>query len=367
MPAHKENNGSWSIEFYYKDAFGKRHRKHKRGFAYKKDALKFESDFKAKLINNPSIPFKAFIQDFYEYHKARVTEGTHNHCVYLIERFILPLFKDVALGDITVKMVIKWQDDLTLNNNYKPTYIYSINSKFNLVMKYTMRCQGLLLNPVEAAGKIGMARAMHNEFWTIEQFNKFINALTDKNLNKENKIKRKVDDESLIVGFNILFYVGLRISELLNLKVNNVTIMGNNAILSIIKSKSKSGIRSIELPKTVTKLLVDYISSFPLNYPPSESLFPTLKRDNVRRALNSGAKLAGLNHIRVHDLRHSHATLLYKLSVPIKVASVRLGHARVSTTLDTYTHIAHNDTNEVSNKLDQAIAEKTVNNSVTPI
>ncbi len=123
----------------------------------------------------------------------------------------------------------------------------------------------------------------------------------------------------------------------------------------------------MNLPKTVTKLLVDYISSLPLDYPPSESLLPTLKRDNVRRALNSGAKLAGLNHIRVHDLRHSHATLLYKLSVPVKVASVRLGHARVSTTLDAYTHIAHNDTNEVSNKLDQAIAEKTVNNSVTPI
>ena len=43
--------------------------------------------------------------------------------------------------------------------------------------------------------------------------------------------------------------------------------------------------------------------------------------------------------IRFHDLRHTHASLLLQLGVPIKTISARLGHASVTTTLDTYAHL----------------------------
>ena len=51
------------------------------------------------------------------------------------------------------------------------------------------------------------------------------------------------------------------------------------------------------------------------------------------------AKAAGLPRIRLHDLRHSHATLALIAGVHPRVVQERLGHANVSITLDTYSHV----------------------------
>ena len=48
---------------------------------------------------------------------------------------------------------------------------------------------------------------------------------------------------------------------------------------------------------------------------------------------------AGLPHIRFHDLRHTHATLMLKQGIHPKIVSERLGHASIAITLDTYSHI----------------------------
>ena len=50
-------------------------------------------------------------------------------------------------------------------------------------------------------------------------------------------------------------------------------------------------------------------------------------------------KKTGLPHIRFHDLRHSHATLLLKAGIHPKIVSERLGHANIGITLDTYSHV----------------------------
>jgi integrase len=48
---------------------------------------------------------------------------------------------------------------------------------------------------------------------------------------------------------------------------------------------------------------------------------------------------SGLPRIRLHDLRHTHASLALKAGVPVKVVSERLGHASTSFTLDVYSHV----------------------------
>ena len=48
---------------------------------------------------------------------------------------------------------------------------------------------------------------------------------------------------------------------------------------------------------------------------------------------------AGLQHIRVHDLRHMHASLMLKAGIHPKIVSERLGHANIGITLDTYSHV----------------------------
>jgi integrase len=61
--------------------------------------------------------------------------------------------------------------------------------------------------------------------------------------------------------------------------------------------------------------------------------------DNVSRSFQALVRAAGLRRIRVHDLRHTHATLLLRAGVPVKIVSERLGHTNIGVTLDTYSHV----------------------------
>jgi integrase len=64
-----------------------------------------------------------------------------------------------------------------------------------------------------------------------------------------------------------------------------------------------------------------------------------LNPNNLYRILDKVMARAGVPRIRLHDLRHSHTTLLLAAGMPIKAVSERLGHAKASTTLDTYAHV----------------------------
>ena len=61
--------------------------------------------------------------------------------------------------------------------------------------------------------------------------------------------------------------------------------------------------------------------------------------DTVSHAFLKMARRAGLNGIRFHDLRHTHATLMLQQGIHPKIVSERLGHSTVSLTLDTYSHV----------------------------
>ena len=63
----------------------------------------------------------------------------------------------------------------------------------------------------------------------------------------------------------------------------------------------------------------------------------------------------GVDGMSFHDLRHAHATTLLRKGVPIKVVSTRLGHSKIATTLDTYTHVLPKDDDAVMNALNEAL------------
>jgi integrase len=69
--------------------------------------------------------------------------------------------------------------------------------------------------------------------------------------------------------------------------------------------------------------------------PDGAPLHPQVISDRYDKLVES----SGLPRIRLHDLRHTHATLALKASVPVKVVSERLGHASIAFTLDTYAHV----------------------------
>lgn len=83
---------------------------------------------------------------------------------------------------------------------------------------------------------------------------------------------------------------------------------------------------------------------------------------NVHKAFTACCKRAGVPRIRLHDLRHTHATLLLRQGVHPKVVSERLGHASVKITLDIYSHVLPDTQEEAVRATERALAAGRVSN-----
>ena len=368
MPVYKYYDSKkrikWYVACYYYDTFGHHKHKVKRGFALEKEAKKYEYDFLSNCTNKPTITLKALIDDYLDYLKSRRKPSTYYNKYYLLNKHIIPILGHMRLTDITPKVVIKWENLLT-KKNYKPTYIYQICTLLGGVLSYAMKTQGLTSNAIWQAGKIGKARAIRNNTWTLRDFNIFIETLDNDKYNRSNQIKRMVNTDTLIVAYNLLFFTGIRLGELLALTCDDIDYKNNSILINksyqrlhqvdiVSAPKTPSSIRKVDVPAKVMILLHEYIQRLPPEYPSDARIFYNLGKNNLSRPLKSTAKLAGVPEICIHDLRHSHATLLYNLGIPVKDASVRLGHAKIQTTLDIYTHISNTD-QSVSQLLDDLI------------
>lgn len=146
----------------------------------------------------------------------------------------------------------------------------------------------------------------------------------------------------------------------------------NNDYLTINKTISKefyNGKRAVTLPKTkksIRTILIDSKLSEEINalheyYNKTFNCvnqnfyifggIKPLSNTTVERYKNKYCDLANVKRIRIHDFRHSHATLLISNNVPISAVTERLGHSNISTTLNVYTHFVKEDEKRVINTL----------------
>ena len=163
--------------------------------------------------------------------------------------------------------------------------------------------------------------------------------------------------------FFTLGYTGLRRGEALGLRWGDVDIETStlrvvqtlehlrNGEYAFKEPKTQRGRRSIALsPSLVIELWQHRLkqenarSSLGRPLTPADLVFShpdgkPLRPNSVTRAFKVIAESVGLQHVRLHDLRHAHATILLAQGVHPKIVQERLGHSSVSTTLDIYSHV----------------------------
>lgn len=184
------------------------------------------------------------------------------------------------------------------------------------------------------------------KFWTVEEFNKFLPCVP--------RLPARV-------GFSVMFWTGLRIGELLALTPADIDLDAKT--LSVTKTfqnidgrevvtepKTPKSRRTIDMPPKLAEMLKGYMAAL-YNLAPDDRLFPFTK-SYFHHQMRKGCEACGLEKIRLHDLRHSHASLLINLGYPVLVVSERLGHEDVETTLQTYGHLYKTTTSEAVKKLD---------------
>ncbi|WML56675.1 site-specific integrase [Neobacillus sp. PS2-9] len=157
-------------------------------------------------------------------------------------------------------------------------------------------------------------------------------------------------------------HTGMRKSELIGLTWKNVdfhtqrlyirqTITEANGqyfFNSIPKNEKPRGIKlTAELAKLLGSLKEEHEKQKKIlgdGFNPHNLVFCNSKGNimapsEISRALKRAIKAANLPDIRFHDLRHSHATILLQANVHPKIVSARLGHSKISVTMDTYSHL----------------------------
>ena len=94
------------------------------------------------------------------------------------------------------------------------------------------------------------------------------------------------------------------------------------------------------------EVIINLISSLPKK---DDFIFNKEHIDDITKWFNRFLKRYNLKHMRFHDLRHTHATLLISNGINMKVVSSRLGHSSINTTLNLYTHTLSEDDKIASN------------------
>ena len=349
MPAYKdEKTGKWFAKFYYTNWQGIKKQKWKRGFATKKEALGFERDFLEKQSANPDMTFQNLYEIYMEDMAARLKQSTLLTKKAVLQTHILPFFGSKPINEIKASDVRRWQAKLMSSpNNYSQTYLKKINTELNSIINYAKRFYDLNTNPCGKAGTIGKAKAEEMDYWTYDEYIAFREGVKDKSLS--------------YICFEILYWTGMREGELLALSpadidLDNKTISINRTYQRIegkdvfTSPKTRKSKRKIPIPDFLCQELSDYIQSrYMLDA--DERLFPVTK-SYLSHEMIRGCKNTGVKKIRIHDIRHSHASLLINQGCDALMLADRLGHEKVSTTLNTYSHLFPHKQQELVHSLE---------------
>lgn len=353
----------YRFKCYYTAATGERKQKCSKYYPSRPKAKAAEEQFLLDCENRIHFHGVKF-SDLYKLYKSdtehNVEESTRYTRMNKIENMILPFFKDMLVEKITPLIVRQWQIDL-LNKRYvvqkedkklnkkeitKPyskRYLTELHMYLATILDYGVKYYNLPQNVAKIQGNFKLKRVQEDKekenFYTYDEYNKFIVCVPD-------------DWKDV---FNFLYYTGCRVGEMLAITWNDytgktviinksLTVKTKEASYLIKSTKTKASEREIDLPAILVDILNKRLKHEEMKDTFNKSWFifgglAPLSHTTLRRKADEAMLAAGLKHITIHGFRHSHASLLINGNMNIKLISERLGHASVSETLDTYTHM----------------------------
>lgn len=347
MPAYyDEKTKTWFCKFYYTDYTGAKKQKKKRGFKLQREAKEWERTFLERLQGTPDMTFQALYDLYIEDMSHRLRQNSIDGKKNVFKNRILPYFKDKPVNAITPTDIRAWQNE-QIDKGYSDAYLDRIQNMMTTILNYAVTYYNLPANPCTKAGHMGK-RTRSMNFWTIEQYNQFIQHITD---------------ISARTALELLFYSGMRFGELLALTLADLDFEENT--IQITKSlqhkasgdivtppKTGNGIRTITMPGAIMQEIKDYTHKI-YGIKPSDRVF-TFTKSLIRGNMKRGAEKAAIPFIRIHDMRHSHVSLLINMGFSPHLIAERIGDT-VQMVNSTYGHLYPSKHNEVAEKLNQII------------
>lgn len=338
MSVYKDKKtGKYTVFVRYDNWKGERKAHKKEGFKIQREAKEYEREFLLKKSRDIMMGFGDFIDKYLEDIKPSIKPTTYETKVNIIRTHIRPYLENKALSEISSADVMEWQNTILQKTDengkgYAQTYLRTIQNQINAIFNHAVTFYELPNNPCAKLKKMGKHQADEMDFWTVDEFAEFVNAIKDKPMS--------------YYAFEVLFWTGIRMGELRGLKRRDVDLENGRLMIrdnyqnvtggAIDLSPKGKDYRLVYMPHFLVEELEEYFDSL-LGLDDDSRIFE-ISKSGLHHELNRGCQKTGLKRITVHGFRHSSCAALISLGFSPFEISKRLGH-KCSTITERYAHL----------------------------
>lgn len=351
MNGKKDGKQQYRVRINYTDSLGKARQLDRVAYGSaeaKALELKLKQELKEKVISR-RLTVQNLFEEYIEAKKQDVRETTLRLSERILKAYVLPIVGNLDVNKLTNPVLQKWKTEIS-EKELSTLSKQNIYGEFRAMLNYAVKMEYLPKNPLLIIGNFRdpyfEVKQEKIQFYTPEQFKQYIAAAR--------KNATNLTEWGYYVFFAIAYYTGMRKGEINALKwsdIENDTIKVRRSISQKLKGKdretppkNKSSCRDIQMPIPLIQILDEHkkrqqkIEGFTENFRICGGI-SCLRDTSLANKNIQFAKEAGLPHIRIHDFRHSHASLLANEGINIQEIARRLGHSKIEITWNTYSHL----------------------------
>lgn len=344
----------WQFRISYKDVSGKHHTHASKLYKTKGEAKKEEARYRAEAFD--VAPTSATFNDLWEgwriIHDEEVKPQTATRVHAMYEHHIQPVLGQIKAEKLTVAQYEQFKQTLR-EKNLSTHYCNKIHGLVLNLLRYGRKFYGIRNDSPEIAGRFKEPQKMQKEmqFYTIDEYKEY---------------RQHLDRPVWLGFFDTLYYLGLRKGEAMALTWHDVDldakkvkiyktavtkIKGKRCVINSPKTQSSN--RLLPLPDLLVEeykeihRYYEEFAGFSEDWYIFGGTFP-VSETSIDLHNRAAAKAADLKRIRIHDFRHSCASLLINGGANITVVSKYLGHSNIEMTLNTYAHFYKSKLEEVT-------------------
>lgn len=348
----RKRNDNYNVIIEYLDIeSGKYKQRSKGSFKKKKDADKLLIEIKSAINNNnlqhPST--KTFVDRCYEYYNNKSKDfspTTLKRANAVISNYVKSFFKDLKLSDINIKTYQTFINDL-YTTNLKVSTIKEILNKTDATLRECYRLREIKDNIPDFVMHPKRVDISNNDIYTVDESKKILSE-------SENY-------PNIEIPIHLFLLAGIRFGEMAGLLwedidfENNILKIRNNLIYVngqyfLRKTKTNESVREILVPEKIISLLkkekikqnklkIQGLLKNDYDVVCINSRYRYWNNSSFTDAYKTFLKKIDMRYLKIHSLRHAHASILILGGTDMKTVSERLGHTDIKITMNTYSHV----------------------------
>lgn len=349
MEGKKDGLQKYRVRINYRDAFGNQ-RQLDRVCYGKEESKELERKLLAEKAAAPTQSVSDLYRSYLEHLKITVRPSSFRNTETYLRLYVMSAYQNAKLSDLTTASLLKWKTSLA-ETTLSPRSKKNVFGVFSAMLNWAERMDFIASNPLRKIGNFRQADFETPQdkirYYTAQEYLRFAAcALAD---------AEKTGYYGYYVFFSIAFYTGMRKGEINALRWSDIegsTIHVRRSVHQKVKGvailetapKTRASYRDLQMPDPLAEILAT-AKSIQQKDPLFEESYRVcgavrcLSDSAIDNRNRQYAQAAGLPRIKIHDFRHTHASLLANEGINIQEIARRLGHSDVETTWNTYSHL----------------------------